>query len=108
MNGWPEWVLEEEMLTIRPQPAAVMSGSTAWMQWKTPFRLTSITRCQASKVRSVNRLKPSIPAAFTSTVTGPSSSRTAASAVSTCARSDTSALQAKPSAAGLRSRVATR
>src|ERR1043166_5088996 len=43
MYGCPEWVLEEEMLTMRPQPASIMSGSTAWMQWNTPFRLTSIT-----------------------------------------------------------------
>src|SRR4029077_9933006 len=42
MYGCPECVLEDEMLTIRPQPASIMSGSTAWMQWKTPLRLTSI------------------------------------------------------------------
>ena len=42
MYGWPEWVLDEEMLTMRPQPASTMSGSTAWTQWKTPLRLTSI------------------------------------------------------------------
>ncbi len=35
MKSWPEWVLEEEMLTMRPQPASTISGSTAWMQWKT-------------------------------------------------------------------------
>jgi len=31
------------MLTMRPQPASTMSGSTAWMVWNTPLRLTSIT-----------------------------------------------------------------
>ena len=56
MYGCPECVLDDEMLTMRPQPASIMSGSTAWMQWKTPLRLTSITRCQSSNVRSVNRL----------------------------------------------------
>ena len=30
MYGAPEWVLDDEMLTIRPQPASSMSGSTAW------------------------------------------------------------------------------
>ena len=29
MNGCPEWVLDDEMLTMRPQPASTMSGSTA-------------------------------------------------------------------------------
>ena len=94
MNGCPECVLDEEMLTIRPQPASIMSGSTAWTQWKTPFRLTSTTCCQSSKVMSVNRLKRSSPAAFTRIVTGPSCSRTAFSAASTAARSVTSAVYA--------------
>src|SRR3954447_6837951 len=40
MYGCPEGVLDDEMLTMRPQPASIMSGSTAWMQWKTPLRLT--------------------------------------------------------------------
>ena len=47
MNGCPECVLDDEMLTMRPQPASIMSGSTAWMQWKTPLRLTSMTFCQS-------------------------------------------------------------
>ena len=51
MYGVPEWVLDEEMLTIRPHPASIMSGSTAWMQWKTPLRLTSMTRCQTLERR---------------------------------------------------------
>ena len=72
MYGCPECVLEEEMLTMRPQPASIMSGSTAWKQWKTPLRLTSIIRCQSSNLMSVNRLNFSSPAAFTRTVTGPS------------------------------------
>ena len=54
MYGAPEWVLDDEMLTMRPQPASIMSGSTAWMQWKTPLRLTSMTRCHRSNVTSWN------------------------------------------------------
>src|SRR3954454_3189108 len=92
MYGCPEWVLDDEMLTMRPQPASIMSGNTAWMQWNTPLRLTSITRCQSSNFSSVNRLNFSSPAAFTSTVTGPSWARMAASASSTAARSVTSAV----------------
>jgi hypothetical protein len=38
----------EAMLTIRPYPAAVMTGRHARVQWNTPVRLTAITRCQAS------------------------------------------------------------
>ena len=64
-------------VTIRPQPASTMSGSTACTQWNTPLRLTSMTWCQSSNVRSVNRLKRSMPAAFTRIVTAPSCSRTA-------------------------------
>src|SRR6478736_689964 len=91
MYGWPECVLDEEMLTMRPQPASIMSGSTAWTQWKTPLRLTSMTRCQSSNEISLNRLNFSSPAAFTRTVTGPSLAWTASRAASTCARSVTSA-----------------
>src|ERR1700752_3107814 len=65
MYGCPEGVLEDGRLTIRPQPASTMSGSTAWMQWNTPVRLTSLARCQSSNLRSVNRLNFSSPAAFT-------------------------------------------
>jgi hypothetical protein len=32
MNGWPEWVLDDEMLTMRPHPASIMSGTTAWQK----------------------------------------------------------------------------
>src|SRR5580693_9198958 len=55
MNGWPECAEDEEMLTIRPQPASSMSGSTAWVQWNTPLRLTSMTFCQTAKS---SRAKP--------------------------------------------------
>lgn len=108
MNGWPDCALEEEMLTIRPHPASIMSGSTAWVQWKTPFRLTLMIRCQASKLRSVKRLNPSTPAALTRMVIGPRSSLTAASASSTCVRSVTSAFCPNSESDGLRSRAATR
>ncbi len=95
------------MLTIRPHPAATMSGSTAWIVWKTPLRLTSITRCQSSKVMLLNRLNPSKPAALTRIVTGPSRWRIAANAASTCERLVTSAEKASPPSGVLRSRVAT-
>src|SRR6185436_3243940 len=92
MYGCPECVLEDEMLTMRPHPASIMSGSTACMQWKTPLRLTSITRCQSANSISVKRLNRSSPAALTSTVTGPSCALIASSAASTAARSVTSAV----------------
>ena len=57
---------------MRPHPASSMSGSTAWIMWKTPLRLTSITRCQSANSMWANRLNPSRPAALTRTVTGPS------------------------------------
>src|SRR3954452_6272008 len=108
MYGCPEWVLDDEMLTMRPQPASIMSGSTAWMQWKTPLRLTSTTRCHSSNVMSVNFLNPSRPAALTRMVTGPNCARIAAIVASICARSVTSAVCANSSSDGLRSIVATR
>src|SRR6266568_544836 len=62
MNCWPDCALEEEMLTIRPQPASSMSGSTAWMQWKTPFRLTSITRTPRNELgAAVSVMEISLP-----------------------------------------------
>ena len=92
MPATPECVLDELMFTIRPQPASTMSGSTAWQQWKTPLRLTLITRCQSSKEMSAKREKPSSPAAFTRIDTGPSCVRIVPSAASTCSRSVTSAV----------------
>src|SRR5246127_5001736 len=62
----------------------------------------------SSKDRLENFLKPSTPAALTSTRIGPSSSRIADIAVSTCARSVTSATWPTPSSVGDRSRTATR
>src|ERR1700742_1810045 len=59
------------MLTMRPQPASSMSGSTAWVQWKTPLRLTSTTFDHSSSVMFVKRRNPERPAAFTRIVTGP-------------------------------------
>src|SRR5271165_4175342 len=78
------------------------------MQWKTPLRLTSMTRCQSANVMSRNRLNPSRPAALTSTVTGPSCARIAPRAASTWARSVTSAAWASSSSSGgFKSIVAT-
>jgi hypothetical protein len=107
MYGVPEWVLDDEMFTMRPQPASVISGNTAWMQWNTPFRFTSTTFRHSSKVISVKRLNPSKPAAFTRIVTGPNCARIAASAASTCPRSVTSPVFANSSSDGFRSIVAT-
>ena len=33
MKGWPPWALDDEMLTMRPQPASSMWGITTWQQW---------------------------------------------------------------------------
>ena len=93
MYGCPECVLDDEMLTMRPQPASIMSGSTAWMQWKTPLRLTSMTCCQSSNVRSVKRLKRSSPGGVDQDGDRTELRRgSALSAASTAARSVTSAV----------------
>jgi hypothetical protein len=84
-------VLDDEMLTIRPQPASSMSGSTAWVTWKTPFRLTSTTLFHSSDVMLVNLRNEVMPAALTRMVIGPSAARAADSASSIWARSVTSA-----------------
>ena len=77
MNGAPECVLDEEMLTMRPQPASTMSGRTAWVVWKTPCRLMSMILRHSSKLMLANRRKTSLPAALTRMVTGPSAVRAA-------------------------------
>gem|GEM_PF-7117106 len=79
------------MLTIRPQPASSMSGSTAWVTWKTPLRLTSITLVHSSIVMLVNRRNDVMPAALTRIVMGPSAARAAIRASSSWALSVTSA-----------------
>jgi hypothetical protein len=84
-----------------------MSGSTDWVVWKTPLRLTSITFDHSGNDIFENFWKPSTPAALTSTRIGPYFSRIAATAVSTCARSVTSATWPNSSSVGDKSMTAT-
>ena len=81
------------MFTIRPQPASIMSGSTAWQQWKVPVRLTANRRFHVSALMSRKGWKPSIPALLTRMVTGPNVSCTSDRPRSMSARSDTSTLK---------------
>ena len=96
MPGEPRWALDDEIITIRPQPASSMSVTATWQQWKVPVRFTSMSRCQDCTLISVNGDQPTAPALVTRMCTGPSSVRTFANASSTAARSLTSA--ATPSA----------
>ena len=48
MLGAPDWALDDEMVTMRPQPAASMSGTAAWTQVNVPVRLTAMMRSQVS------------------------------------------------------------
>ena len=67
-----------------------MSGSTDCVTWNVPVRLIAMIRSQSSGVTSMKLSNESLPAAFTSTSTCPSSPRTRSTAASTAARSDTS------------------
>src|SRR5260370_1136985 len=91
--------LADEMVTIRPHPAASMSGTAACRQWNVPVRLTARIRAHASGVISVNAANSSNPALVTMISTGPSSVRTLRSASSTADRSVTSTSQASARAA---------
>ena len=91
MPGDPRWALDDEIITMRPQPASIMSGSATWQQWNVPVRFTSITRCHACGVSSSDGAQPTMPALVTRMCTGPSSVRTLANASSTAAWSLTSA-----------------
>jgi hypothetical protein len=105
---------------MRPQPAAIMSGSAAWTQVKVPVRFTAMIRSHFSAVMSRTASKDSMPALVTRISIGPRSRRICANAWSTDARSATSvstaialvplarSSSAALSAAGpLRSRTAT-
>ena len=37
----PDWALDDEMVTIRPHPPAIMSGTASCRQWNVPVRLTA-------------------------------------------------------------------
>ena len=53
---------------MRPQPASIMSGRTAWQQLNVPVRFTARMRCHFSAVMLRNRSNPSSPALLTRTV----------------------------------------
>ena len=44
MLGAPDCALDDEMVTIRPQPPASMSGTAAWTQLNVPVRFTAMIR----------------------------------------------------------------
>ena len=73
MLGAPDWALDEEMVTMRPQPSAIMSGTASCMQVKVPVRLTASMRSHFSGVMSATASKDSMPALVTRIVIGPSS-----------------------------------
>ena len=86
----PDCALDDEIVTMRPQPAATMSGIADCRQWNVPVRFTASMRSHASSVMSVNVWNSSKPALVTMISIGPSSARTFAIAASTAARSVTS------------------
>lgn len=53
MAGAPVWADDEEMLTIRPQPASTMSGISSWVTRKGPLRLIAIMRSQEASLMLV-------------------------------------------------------
>ena len=71
MRGVPLWVLDDEMLTMRPHPASSMCGRTAWQQWNVPTRLTSKIWPQCSGVISRKGTKLARPALLTRMVGAP-------------------------------------
>src|SRR5205807_9231702 len=90
MSGWPPWALDEEMLTIRPQPASIMSGTTAWQQSNVAVRLTARIRFHFSALIERKRSKPWSPALFTRIVGLPRRERTSATPAAIWERSVTS------------------
>ena len=55
MLGAPDCALDEAMVTMRPHPAASMSGTAAWTHEKVPVRFTAMMRSQLSRVMSTER-----------------------------------------------------
>ena len=94
------------MVTMRPQPAASMSGTAAWTHVKVPVRLTAMILSHFSAVISSRGSKDSTPALVTSMPIGPSSERTNAKAASTDSRSATSTSTLRTRAPPPRSSVA--
>ncbi len=90
MPAEPDWALDEEMVTIRPQPALSMSGTTACTLLKVPVRLTRIMSSHASIVSSVNGTTSAMPALVTMISTAPNAACTSSSAAAMLDRSVTS------------------
>ena len=90
MNCCPPCALEDEMLTMRPHPSSIMTGTTAWQQLNVPVRFTSRRRCHFSGVIDRKESTACTPALLTSTVGGPNRSCTCATPASICWRSVTS------------------
>ena len=83
---------------MTPLPCAVMVSATAWAQWKTPRRFTSITRSNCSSVIFCRRASCVMPALFTRMSMRPKRSFTWATTASTMSRWVTSIT--KPTAGG--------
>jgi len=58
---------------IEPPPAAFIGSTTAWMPWKVPLRLTSMTLFHFSTLNWPNMPSATMPALFTSTLSLPKS-----------------------------------
>src|SRR2546423_10897920 len=97
------------MLTIRPQPASIMSGTTAWQQSNVAVRLTARIRFHFSALIERKRSKPWSPALFTRIVGLPRRERTSATPAAIWERSVTSTVTpvAVPPEAAILSAVAS-
>ena len=73
MRARPVCALDDEMSTIRPHLAAIMSGIADCTQWNVPVRFTAIIRFHWSIVRSMNFTNVEMPALVTRISIGPSS-----------------------------------
>jgi len=62
MRGAPVCALDDEISTIRPHRAAIMSGMADCTQWKVPVRFTASILFHWSIVRSVNFTNAEMPA----------------------------------------------
>ncbi len=98
MFGAPDCALDDETVTMRPQPAASMSATAACTQVNVPVRLTAMMRSHVSGVMSSSAVNDSMPALVTRSSTGPSPARTLSKAAATDARSATSTSTASASA----------
>ena len=83
MLGAPDCALDDEMVTMRPQPAASMSGTAGCTHENVPVRLTAMMRSHFSAVIAARGSNDSTPALVTRISTGPSSARTRANAAAT-------------------------